>query len=73
MSAANRALQISEILYMIAHCGSRQDMLNFALTCQLFKEPGLSRVWYEINNLTHLVELMPDDVRLLYPNLLAMD
>ncbi|EIW85527.1 hypothetical protein CONPUDRAFT_142055 [Coniophora puteana RWD-64-598 SS2] len=61
LSKMHRALLIAEVAHAIAfHQLSKKDLVALARTCRLFCDPALDALWAELNDITPLLDCLPD-------------
>lgn len=53
------ALTVLEIISLILSSGiNRKTMLNVALTCRLWKDPGLDQLWRDLDSVFPLIYVL---------------
>jgi hypothetical protein len=58
ISAAHRALAVTEILNIIFSFGTQASNVSNVLVCRGWREPALDNVWREVDDIYYLLQLL---------------
>lgn len=61
MSATHHTLQIDEVLQIIVAFADGDDLRSMALTCRIFYDPTMDRLWETMSSMQRMLRCLPEE------------